>query len=67
MRQVREAVPNTKVLVRTMHESGEKARLRALDAGVQGYLLKSDRDFARFPGLRFANPLEYEVGRLRIF
>jgi DNA-binding NarL/FixJ family response regulator len=57
VRQVREAVANTKVLVRTMHESGEMVS-RALDAGGQGYLLKPDRDFARFPGLRFANPLE---------
>jgi two-component system response regulator NreC len=31
VRQVREAVPNTKVLVRTMHESGQMVR-RALDA-----------------------------------
>jgi DNA-binding NarL/FixJ family response regulator len=41
VRQIREAVPNTKVLVLTMHES-EQIVQRALDAGAHGYLLKSD-------------------------
>jgi len=40
-RQIREAVPNTKVLVLTMHESDQMVR-QALDAGASGYLLKSD-------------------------
>jgi DNA-binding NarL/FixJ family response regulator len=40
-RQIREAVPNTKVLVLTMHESDQMIS-RALDAGASGYLLKSD-------------------------
>ena len=40
-RQIREAVPGTKVLVLTMHES-EQLVHRALDAGARGYLLKSD-------------------------
>ncbi len=40
-RQIMQAVPNTKVLVLTMHESDQLVR-RALDAGVRGYLLKSD-------------------------
>jgi DNA-binding NarL/FixJ family response regulator len=40
-RQIREAVPETKVLVLTMHESDQMVR-RALDAGACGYLLKSD-------------------------
>jgi DNA-binding NarL/FixJ family response regulator len=40
-RQIREAVPDTKVLVLTMHESDQMVR-RALDAGANGYLLKSD-------------------------
>jgi DNA-binding NarL/FixJ family response regulator len=40
-RQIREAVPETKVLVLTMHESDHMVR-RALDAGASGYLLKSD-------------------------
>ena len=40
-RQIREAVPDTKVLVLTMHESEQMVR-RALDAGARGYLLKSD-------------------------
>ena len=41
VRQVRETVPNTEVLVLTMHESDEMVR-RALEAGARGYLLKSD-------------------------
>lgn len=41
VRQVREAVPATKILVLTMHESDQMVR-RALDAGAHGYLLKSD-------------------------
>jgi DNA-binding NarL/FixJ family response regulator len=40
-RQIRESIPNTKVLVLTMHESDQMVRL-ALDAGAYGYLLKSD-------------------------
>jgi len=40
-RQIREAVPDTNVLVLTMHESDQMVR-RALDAGARGYLLKSD-------------------------
>jgi DNA-binding NarL/FixJ family response regulator len=40
-RQIREAVPNTKVLVLSMHESDQLIS-RALDAGACGYLLKSD-------------------------
>jgi DNA-binding NarL/FixJ family response regulator len=40
-KQIREAVPFTKVLVLTMHESDQMVR-RALDAGACGYLLKSD-------------------------
>jgi len=40
-RQVRKALPDIKVLVLTMHESDQMVR-RALDAGANGYLLKSD-------------------------
>jgi two-component system response regulator NreC len=40
-RQIREVVPDTKILVLTMHESDQMVR-RALDAGARGYLLKSD-------------------------
>jgi DNA-binding NarL/FixJ family response regulator len=40
-RQIRESVPAVKVLVLTMHESDQMVR-RALDAGANGYLLKSD-------------------------
>jgi DNA-binding NarL/FixJ family response regulator len=39
--QIREAVPDTKVLVLTMHESDQIVK-RALDAGANGYVLKSD-------------------------
>jgi len=41
LRQIRDAVPNTKVLILTMHESGQMVR-RVLEAGAQGYVLKSD-------------------------
>jgi DNA-binding NarL/FixJ family response regulator len=40
-RQIREAVPDTKVLVLTMHESDRMVQ-RSLDAGAHGYILKSD-------------------------
>jgi DNA-binding NarL/FixJ family response regulator len=40
-RQIREAVPNTKVLVLTMHESDQMVQ-SALEAGAHGYILKSD-------------------------
>ena len=40
-RQIRKAVPDTKVLVLTMHESDHMVR-RALEVGACGYLLKSD-------------------------
>jgi DNA-binding NarL/FixJ family response regulator len=41
VRRIREAVPATKVLVLTMHESDHMVQ-RALDAGAHGYILKSD-------------------------
>ena len=40
-RQIRETVPNTKVLVLTMHDSDQVVE-SALDAGAHGYVLKSD-------------------------
>lgn len=40
-RQIREASPNTEVVVLTMHESDQMVR-RVLDAGALGYVLKSD-------------------------
>jgi two-component system response regulator NreC len=40
-RQIREAIPETKILVLTMNESDYLIR-RALDAGANGYVLKSD-------------------------
>jgi DNA-binding NarL/FixJ family response regulator len=41
VRRLREAMPEIKVLVLTMHDSSQMVR-RALDAGANGYLLKSD-------------------------
>jgi two-component system, NarL family, response regulator NreC len=40
-RQIREDIPDTKVLILTDHESDEMVR-RAFDAGASGYLFKSD-------------------------
>jgi len=40
-RQIRESLPEIKVLVLTMHESEHMVR-RALQSGANGYLLKSD-------------------------
>jgi DNA-binding NarL/FixJ family response regulator len=40
-RQIREATPNTQVVVLTMHESDQMVR-RVLEAGALGYVLKSD-------------------------
>jgi DNA-binding NarL/FixJ family response regulator len=40
-RQIREATPNTEVVILTMHESDQMVR-RVLDAGALGYVLKSD-------------------------
>lgn len=40
-RQIVERVPGIKVLILTMHESGQMVR-RVLEAGAQGYVLKSD-------------------------
>jgi len=41
VRQVRAAVPDTKILVLTMHESDQMVQ-RSLEAGADGYVLKSD-------------------------
>jgi DNA-binding NarL/FixJ family response regulator len=41
VRQIRQAVPDTKVLVLTMHESDQMVQ-RVLDGGAHGYVLKSD-------------------------
>lgn len=40
-RQIREAAADTRVLILTMHESDQMVR-RVLEAGAQGYVLKSD-------------------------
>lgn len=42
-RVIREANPNVKVLLLTLHESGEILR-SAFQVGAQGYLLKSETD-----------------------
>jgi DNA-binding NarL/FixJ family response regulator len=39
--QIRQALPNTEVLIFTMHDS-EDALFRCLSAGARGYLIKSD-------------------------
>jgi DNA-binding NarL/FixJ family response regulator len=41
VRQIRQQLPDTKVLVLTMHDSDQMVR-RTLEAGASGYLLKSD-------------------------
>src|SRR5207247_8760678 len=51
VRQIRQAVPDTKVLVLTMHESDQMVQ-RALDAGVHGYILKSDLTDSLLKGVR---------------
>jgi DNA-binding NarL/FixJ family response regulator len=40
-RQIREAAPNTEILILTMHESNQMVR-RVLEAGARGFVLKSD-------------------------
>jgi DNA-binding NarL/FixJ family response regulator len=40
-RRIRAAVPDTKILILTMHESSRMIR-RVLEAGARGYVLKSD-------------------------
>ena len=51
VRQIRQAVPDTKVLVLTMHESDQMVQ-RALDAGAHGYILKSDLTDSLLKGVR---------------
>jgi DNA-binding NarL/FixJ family response regulator len=41
IRQIRKAVPSTKILTLTMHDSGRMVR-RALEAGARGFVRKSD-------------------------
>jgi DNA-binding NarL/FixJ family response regulator len=66
-RQIREAVPGTKVLVLTMHESDQMVR-RVLEAGARGYVLKSDLAESLFravkavsEGKRFLTPKVSEI------
>jgi DNA-binding NarL/FixJ family response regulator len=66
-RQIREATPNTGIVMLTMHESGQMVR-RVLGAGALGYVLKSDlagclvkavRDASK--GRRFLSPKVSEI------
>jgi DNA-binding NarL/FixJ family response regulator len=66
-RQIRESVPEIKILVLTMNDSDSIIR-RALDAGVDGYLLKSDLTVclpkaveAVVAGKRFLTPKVSEI------
>jgi DNA-binding NarL/FixJ family response regulator len=66
-RQIRESVPEIKILVLTMNESDSMIR-RALDAGANGYLLKSDLTVclpkaveAIVAGKRFLTPKVSEI------
>ena len=66
-RQIRESVPEIKILVITMNESDSMIR-RALDAGADGYLLKSDLTVclpkaveAIVAGKRFLTPKVSEI------
>lgn len=67
VRRIREAVPTTKILVLTMHESDQMVQC-ALHAGAHGYILKSDlteclvkavKDVAE--GKRFLTPKVSEI------
>ncbi len=44
-RRIRESIPQTEVLILTMHESEQTLR-EVLDAGARGYVLKSDLDLS---------------------
>jgi len=66
-RLIREATPNTEIVMLTMHESGQMVR-RVMSAGALGYVLKSDlagclvkavRDAAK--GRRFLSPKVSEI------
>lgn len=66
-REIREAAPNTEIVMLTMHESGQMVR-RVLGAGALGYVLKSDlaaclvkavRDASK--GRRFLSPKVSEI------
>jgi len=50
-RVIREANPNIKVLLLTLHESGEILR-SAFQVGAQGYLMKSETDHELLRALR---------------
>jgi DNA-binding NarL/FixJ family response regulator len=50
-RQIRSSLPNTKIIVLTMHESDQMVR-RVFEAGAQGYVLKSDLGGQLVKGVR---------------
>lgn len=58
-RRIRESTSRTKIVILTLHESGEMVR-RALEAGAQGLVLKSE------VGERLVTALE-EISRRKIF
>jgi DNA-binding NarL/FixJ family response regulator len=66
-RRIRQAAPNTEIVMLTMHESGQMVR-RVMGAGALGYVLKSDlarclvkavRDASK--GRRFLSPKVSEI------
>jgi DNA-binding NarL/FixJ family response regulator len=50
-RQIRTSLPNTKIIVLTMHESDQMVR-RVFEAGAHGYVLKSDLGGQLVKGVR---------------
>jgi DNA-binding NarL/FixJ family response regulator len=63
-RRIRALVPETEVLLFTMHESEELVR-EALAAGVRGYLLKSDAAAQLIPAVRgLAQKRPFFTGRI---
>jgi DNA-binding NarL/FixJ family response regulator len=63
-RRIREAVPETEVLVFTMHDSEELVR-NVLAAGARGYLLKSDAARQLVPALEsLAQHKPFFAGRI---
>src|SRR5688572_7424632 len=63
-RRIRQAVPETEVLVFTMHESEELVR-NVLAAGARGYLLKSDAALQLVPAVEsLAQRKPFFAGRI---
>jgi DNA-binding NarL/FixJ family response regulator len=63
-RRIRQAVPNTEVLIFTMHESEELIR-EVLSTGARGYLLKSDATRQLIPAVEsVSRHMPYFSGRV---